>query len=64
MGGREVLEQLRKLDPDTPAIVSSGYSQDPVLADFARYGFQAMVPKPYEVSELTETVRRLVARRQ
>jgi signal transduction histidine kinase len=61
MGGREVMEELRKMDPRVPAIVSSGYSQDPVLADFASYGFQAIVPKPYEVSLLTETVRRLLA---
>jgi hypothetical protein len=43
--------------------VSSGYSNDPVLADFARYGFQAIVPKPYEVSLLMETVKRLLAPR-
>ena len=64
MGGRQVMEQLRSLDPQVSAIVSSGYSGDPVLADFASYGFQAMVPKPYEVSQLTETVRRLLAKRE
>ena len=63
MGGREAMEQIRKLDPQVPAIVSSGYSNDPVLADFARYGFQAIVPKPYEVSLLMETVKRLLAPR-
>jgi len=57
MGGREAMEHIRKLDPQVPAIVSSGYSNDPVLADFARYGFQAIVPKPYEVSLLMETVK-------
>jgi signal transduction histidine kinase/ActR/RegA family two-component response regulator len=63
MGGREAMEHIRKLDPQVPAIVSSGYSNDPVLADFARYGFQAIVPKPYEVSLLMETVKRLLAPR-
>jgi CheY-like chemotaxis protein len=63
MGGLETLKRIRELDSDVPAIVSSGYSNDPVLADFARYGFQATVPKPYEVSQLIETVRRLLARR-
>jgi CheY-like chemotaxis protein len=62
MGGREVMGELRKLDPLVPAIVSSGYSNDPVLADFASYGFQAVVPKPYEIGLLTETVRRLLAK--
>jgi signal transduction histidine kinase/CheY-like chemotaxis protein len=64
MGGREAMERIRELDPQVPAIVSSGYSNDPVLADFGRYGFQAVVPKPYEVSQLGETVKRLLAQRQ
>jgi signal transduction histidine kinase/CheY-like chemotaxis protein len=64
MGGREAMERIRELDPQVPAIVSSGYSNDPVLAEFARYGFQAVVPKPYEVSQLAETVKRLLAQRQ
>ena len=63
MGGREAMEHIRKLDPGVPAIVSSGYSNDPVLAEFARFGFQAIVPKPYEVNELMETVKRLLVRR-
>jgi CheY-like chemotaxis protein len=63
MGGRETMERIRKLDASVPAIVSSGYSNDPVVADFARFGFQAVVPKPYEVSQLMETVRRLLAQR-
>jgi signal transduction histidine kinase/ActR/RegA family two-component response regulator len=63
MGGRETLARIRELDSNVPAIVSSGYSNDPVLADFARHGFQATVPKPYEVSQLMETVKRLLARR-
>lgn len=63
MGGRETMERIRKLDSKVPAIVSSGYSNDPVLADFARFGFQAVVPKPYEISQLMETVKRLLARR-
>jgi signal transduction histidine kinase/CheY-like chemotaxis protein len=64
IGGREVIERIRKLDPNVPAIVSSGYSNDPVLADFASYGFQAVVPKPYEVNQLAETVKRLLAQRK
>ncbi len=61
MGGREAIEQIRTIDPDVPAIVSSGYSNDPVLAEFDRHGFQAMVSKPYEVTTLGDTIRRLLA---
>ncbi len=63
MGGREAMELIRKLDADVPAIVSSGYSSDPVLANFEAYGFQAIVPKPYEISQLTEVIDRLLTSR-
>jgi signal transduction histidine kinase/CheY-like chemotaxis protein/uncharacterized protein YdeI (BOF family) len=64
MGGRETIEALRKLDSQVPAIVSSGYSNDPVLANFGDYGFQAIVPKPYAVNQLTETIRQLLSQRR
>ena len=60
MGGREAMELIRRLDLNVPAIVSSGYSSDPVLANFQAYGFQASVPKPYEVSQLIAMVQRLL----
>jgi signal transduction histidine kinase/ActR/RegA family two-component response regulator/uncharacterized protein YdeI (BOF family) len=64
MGGREVIELVRKLDPQVPAIVSSGYSSDPVMANFGQYGFQAMVQKPYEIGQLIAVVERLLAGRR
>ena len=64
MGGRETMEAIRKLDPQVPAIVSSGYSNDPVMANFASHGFQAIVTKPYAVNLLTETIRRLLEPRR
>ena len=41
------------LDPAARLIVSSGYSNDEVMADFASYGFCAAIAKPYRVAELT-----------
>ena len=60
MGGVETMEQLRKKDPGLLAIVSSGYSDDPVMADHRAYGFHAMVPKPYNITQFTQTVERLL----
>jgi signal transduction histidine kinase/CheY-like chemotaxis protein len=57
MGGRQALAELRKIDPAVRAIVSSGYSNDPSLADHRELGFVAMVAKPYEVKTLVATVR-------
>jgi CheY-like chemotaxis protein len=60
MGGREAMEQLLSLDPKVRAIVSSGYSSDPVLSDFESHGFKAMVPKPYNVSDLARCIEEVV----
>jgi two-component system, cell cycle sensor histidine kinase and response regulator CckA len=51
MGGKEAMEQLLKIDPKVKAIASSGYSDDPIMAEFHKYGFSAIIPKPYRVME-------------
>lgn len=56
MGGREAMEQLRTLNPSVRAIVSSGYSDDAVMSRYMDYGFRAVLPKPYDPSELTALV--------
>lgn len=52
MGGLQTIEELLKKDPFTKAIVSSGYSSDPVMANFKKYGFSEVIAKPYDLSEL------------
>ncbi|MFA5265167.1 MAG: ATP-binding protein [Opitutaceae bacterium] len=57
MGGKELLNALKKIDPGVRIIVSSGYSSDPVLSNYRDYGFIAMVPKPYLIEDLDKTIR-------
>jgi PAS domain S-box-containing protein len=57
MGGREATENLRKIDPAVKVIVSSGYSSDPIMANFRSHGFCGCVAKPYRVRDLTQTLR-------
>jgi len=45
MGGKEAIEKLRKVNPNVKAIVSSGYSNDPVMAEHRKYGFDAVITK-------------------
>jgi two-component system cell cycle sensor histidine kinase/response regulator CckA len=52
MGGRETIKELLLLDPHVKAVVSSGYSNDPVMGQFESYGFKGVVCKPYDVEEL------------
>jgi len=56
MGGREAMEQLRKIDPNVRAIVSSGYSRDPVLGSYRQHGFAGILPKPYGLDQLRKVV--------
>jgi PAS domain S-box-containing protein len=52
MGGREALPHLREIDPHVRAIVSSGYSNDPIMANYHEHGFRAVLVKPYTVTLL------------
>ncbi len=60
MGGKLAIEAIRQYDTSVPVIVSSGYSSDPVMASFEKYGFQAVVPKPYDLTVFTATIERLL----
>lgn len=56
MGGKEAIKKLLELDPKAKAIVSSGYSNDPVMANFKQFGFRGILAKPYQMKELGEMV--------
>lgn len=56
-GGDDILKELREIDPDLTAIVSSGYSNDVIVANYAEYGFDAYIAKPFKISELGRIVK-------
>jgi len=61
IGGREAIVELKKIDPAVRAIVSSGYSSDPVLANYRAHGFAGVAAKPYDVNELARVLREVTA---
>jgi len=60
MGGREAVEELLALDPQVRAVVTTGYSNDPVVANFRDYGFVEMVGKPFRVEELSGVIAKVM----
>lgn len=61
MGGKEAIGKLKELDPDVKAIVSSGYSHDPVMGNFAEYGFTAVLAKPYSARQMSRMLWSILA---
>jgi PAS domain S-box-containing protein len=61
MGGKEAIVKLREIDPEVRAIVSSGYSNDPIMADFKRYGFNGVIAKPFQLQELQDTLQHVIS---
>ncbi|HOW54972.1 MAG TPA: PAS domain S-box protein [Syntrophorhabdaceae bacterium] len=56
MGGKDTMKKLFTMDPDVKVIVSSGYSNDPIMARFHKYGFKGVIAKPYLMEELGEVI--------
>lgn len=56
MGGQEAAQKLLQVDPKAKIIVSSGYSNDPVMAEYRKYGFVAAIAKPFDLRELSDTI--------
>ena len=61
LGGKDTVEQLRQFDPQVKAIVSSGYSNDPVLSRYSTFGFHGVVAKPFRLAELSQVLHQITA---
>jgi PAS domain S-box-containing protein len=60
MGGQETIQELLKIDPNVKAIVSSGYSNAPVMSNYKQYGFKGIIPKPYSQDEVTRVIHEIL----
>ncbi|MFC1836994.1 response regulator, partial [Thermodesulfobacteriota bacterium] len=60
MGGIEAMKRLREIDPEIKAIVSSGYSDNPIMANYRDLGFSGVIPKPYSVHELSHVLASVI----
>jgi len=58
MGGKETIGEIRKINPRAPVFVTSGYAEDPIMANPTDYGFTASICKPFRKTELSEILNR------
>jgi CheY-like chemotaxis protein len=61
MGGKETIARLREVDPAVNAVVSSGYANDPIMAEYQKYGFNGVIPKPYDMQELSRIIKEVIS---
>ena len=60
MGGKEAVQHILKINPQAKVIVSSGFSTDPVMADYKSYGFSGVVAKPFMIQELSAVLHEVI----
>lgn len=63
MGGMNTIKKLKEIDPEVIAVVASGYSADPVMSDFEKYGFKGAIPKPFNLDQLEALLRSVLLSR-
>jgi signal transduction histidine kinase len=63
MGGVRCLEALRKLDPQARVLVATGYGLDDIRDKIRALGALALIPKPYELKEISERIQELLPKR-
>jgi DNA-binding NtrC family response regulator len=61
MGGKETVGKIREIDPKAKVIVSSGYSNDPVMANYKDFGFCGIIAKPFNIDEFLNVIKKAVS---
>jgi len=57
LGGKDVIDEIKEIDSEIIAVVSSGYSRDPIVSKFHEFGFDGALPKPYSLDELESLLK-------
>jgi PAS domain S-box-containing protein len=60
MGGKEAIAALLAVDPNARVVVSSGYANDPIMANYKEYGFCGVLPKPFKMDDLKRALASVI----
>ena len=60
MGGAQATKEILRINPDAKVIVSSGYSNDPIMSHYKEYGFKGVIAKPYRIEEIMNVINDLM----
>jgi CheY-like chemotaxis protein len=63
MGGREAFEKIRKVDPSVKVVMSSGYTSDPMMTDYAKFGLDGILAKPYRITDIKALLEKLIQKK-
>lgn len=58
LSGRETLSALRRMEPDLPIVVASGFNEQETISRLAARGLTSFLQKPFQAAELEDAVRR------
>jgi CheY-like chemotaxis protein len=61
MGGEKAVKEILKINPEARVLVTNGYSNNPVMANYSEYGFCAAVIKPFKLDEAKRAISKALA---
>jgi CheY-like chemotaxis protein len=63
MGGKEAFEKIREVDPSVKVVISSGYTSDSMMTDYARFGIDGILAKPYRITDIRALLEKLIRKK-
>jgi len=60
VGGKEAFERLHAIDPQAKVVISSGFTNDPMLTNYASYGLDGVLAKPYRITEIKALLENMI----
>jgi len=59
-GAKETIKELLQIDQQIKVVLTTGYSDDPVVSEISKYGFCAAVDVPYDLEKMKEILSMLI----